>query len=263
MVQTTAQIAGVHVILPFVREDEQFHGIQPFNLEQIRSSFTDRQQYNTVLSNYAAGAIVSSAANEHFLSADDAGCSLCGASGGATHLLYQCPGTADIRTGMVQFLDQLPNAIKVSSLVPLAPEMGSFRVGLANQTIGTVYTFGEPVHLFTDGLTLLPTVPELSVSAWAIVLAEVGSFEKTLVHAAVLPGLGQENHRAELFAVVEAADSTWCSYTLILPSLCLDGKTWLHMDGWRQTGLLQLTKTCGSNYIRLWQVLLLGGSCTK
>ena len=204
-VRTLAYTAWVRVITPLVREDEQFSGLQPFQLEQIRSAFTDRKQYNTVLSNYATGAIISSAAKEHYMTSQDACCSLCGSSsGGAVHLLYECPYTKEFHTEAQQLLVALPNAVRVANLVPASIHVGSFRRALAAQSIGSLYTFAEPVHLFTDGSTQHPNDPAVSLSAWSVVLAEQGSVDKTLVHADVLPGVIQSNNRAELFAVVQA-----------------------------------------------------------
>ena len=204
-VQTLAYTAWVRVITPLVREDEQFSGLQPFQLEQIRSAFSDKKQYNTVLGNYATGAIISSAAKEHYMTSEDACCSLCGSSsGGAVHLLYECPCTKEFRTEAQQLLVALPNAVRVANLVPASIHVGSFRRALAAQSIGSLYTFAEPVHLFTDGSTQHPNDPAVSLSAWSVVLAEQGSVDKTLVHADVLPGVIQSNNRAELFAVVQA-----------------------------------------------------------
>ena len=60
------------------------------------------------------------------------------------------------------------------------------------------------MQLFTDGLTIWPTVPCLSLSTWAVVLAEPGKLEGTRVVNGVVLGDSQTNNRAELLAVLAA-----------------------------------------------------------
>ena len=62
----------------------------------------------------------------------------------------------------------------------------------------------EDVHLFTDGSTVCPETPCLSLSSWGVVLALPGVLGGTGVVSGVVPGEQQTNNRAELLAVIAA-----------------------------------------------------------
>ena len=232
MVRRSVYESWVQFIVPHVREDEQFQGMQPFDLERVRGVLTEKDQYNTVLANYTCGAIVSSQAKQHFLSNADANCSLCGKDGSATHMLYFCSGTKDLAPACVELLRELPNAVKVSGLFPVPPNLREFRVTLSQLPSEEVYFFDDEVYLFTDGSAFAAEFPCLTLASWAIALAERDSFETTLVASAPLPGCVQSINRAELWAIVQATRTARGGHVFTDSQYAYDGMRKLQTHRW-------------------------------
>ena len=64
---------------------------------------------------------------------------------------------------------------------------------------------GQLQHLFVDGSCLLPTVLQLRLSSWSVVLAvQDGLFASRILAAGHLPTIIQTSYRAEVFAVLKA-----------------------------------------------------------
>ena len=71
--------------------------------------------------------------------------------------------------------------------------------------------FDEDMHLFTDGSTICPEHPCLSLSAWGVVLAEPQKLDGARVVNGNVVGEQQTNNRAELLAGLAAVlSSTGC-----------------------------------------------------
>ena len=222
------------IILPKIRKDDQFDGLLPFDLCLTRKALTDKKSYNSLIANFASGAIFKTKSKQHFLGQEDACCQLCGESGGAVHLLEDCPALA-LQRSQVQYnhIMHLPRAFRVSLLVPQPPDLQKHIADLCNlphDDVGMLLPAG--VHLFTDGSTMYGKEMTLAISSWAASLAELGSMESTCIVAAPLPGPVQTNNRAELYAVFQAVLSAPSGFLYSDSLVTVKGFRHLQKFGW-------------------------------
>ena len=248
-IEPSLQDAWVHYITPKVRNDLQFQGLQPFQVQACRKSLGDRKQYNTCRANYSVGAILSSGAKAKFLSDDKAACHLCKLPGGAEHILLQCSGTQQFRDKLdLSRLLGLPNAVRVSGLFPIPVQLS-----LHIQMLGSLPD--EPrapiiegyVNFFTDGSTMHGNNRSIAISAWSLMWAFPHSLEVTCASAGVLPGVVQTNNRAELYAVWQALVSAEAGSIYTDSQYCFDGVHKLQVEGWNE-----ISWSASSNY-GLWK----------
>ena len=240
------------MVVQYIRTDDQFDGLRPFHVGQCRMQYSDKGSYNTAGANYPSGAIMSTKAKSHFLDPSEAACKLCGQEGGPVHVLFACPGTLHVRQSIqLGTLADAPNAVRVSGLFPVLPNLGQLRLMLSNTGDQIGYSFAERVHLFTDGSTSFGTSIHFAVSSWAICLAECGSLERTVVDSGALPGALQGNNRAELFAVVRAVETAPSGVVYSDSQYCISGIQRLKLHGWR------LADWQKSPHFDLWKRLFL------
>ena len=246
--------AWVLRILPLIRKDEQFDGIEEFQIGALRKHLSGKDWFNTVLANYSTGAIMSSRVRAHFLDQGDASCSLCGLETSAVHILYRCPGTQSLRDEInVSVLIDLPNAQRVAGFFPVLHGLRDLRALFAQVPVKVPYQFDDYVHLFTDGSTFYNTITHLAVSSWSVVLAETGSLERTVVESSHLRGLRQTNDRAELQAVLYACQCAPGGTVYSDSKYCVDGFLKLQSFGWLES---QWSGACNTDlWHQLWTVL--------
>ena len=121
-VQNLVWDAWVQYVVPFVRNGLQYEGLMSFHLSWIRAGYQSGQQYNSLLANYASGAILSTEAKSHFLAVSEASCRLCGASGGPVYLLRSCSATQHLREqGMSAELLQFYCSVGLRGFFPHLP----------------------------------------------------------------------------------------------------------------------------------------------
>ena len=87
-------------------------------------------------------------------------------------MLFSCSGTKDLAPACVEILREPPNAVKVSGLFPVSPNLREFRVTLSRLHSEEVYFFDDEVWLFRDGSAFAAEFPCLTLASRAIGLAE-------------------------------------------------------------------------------------------
>ena len=166
---------------------------------------TTGQGYDAQVANYACGAIVPASRRKHFTAPEDLQCPFCKAELPVQHMLLHCPATEQCRQDL-----QLPSHVGTFELqwglFQFPPELDEFQRNLRARRwkhVPTIFA-GHEAHFFTDGSTLHPADPIISLSAWAAVFAEPGKLDGTRVLHDFVPGDHHSNNRAELYAVLAA-----------------------------------------------------------
>ena len=192
-------------VVRVVQSYQGLEGLQRFSVRLVRQVLQTGQGYDAQVANYACGAIVPASRRKHFAAPEDLLCPFCKAELTVEHMLVHCPATLSCRESLT-----LPATLSTFELqwglFQEPPELLQFKSVMRTRTCETVTKFfeGEDVHLFTDGSTLHPTDPVLSLSAWAVVLAEPGVLSRAKVLHDYVPGEHHTNNRAEIFAVLAA-----------------------------------------------------------
>ena len=106
----------------------------------------------------------------------DSVCPACGQIDDLRHKSLHCPATAHLQNEPSwEHLRSLPHHQLVLGIWDVLPGLQGFAGQISEVKPPLIFrVLGEGVHLFTDGSTSLPKEPLLSLSAWAIVLAETG-----------------------------------------------------------------------------------------
>ena len=170
-------------------------------------------------------------------------------------MFFACPGTLHVRQSKhLGTLADAPNAVRVSGIFPLLPNLGQLRFMLNNTGEQTRYSFAERVHLFTDGSTSFETSIHFVVSSWAICLAQCGSLERTVVDSGARPGALQGNNRAELFAAVRAVETAPSGVVYSDSQYCISGiqRLKLMAGGWligRSLRILTCENGCVCSFV--------------
>ena len=148
-------------------------------------------------------------------------CPWCGAADGNYHRAWECPGFADCRASVpdwiLRYVTSLPSSFSAHAWPPLPSAWLSHGRTLASLSDGLVKTVGGVIDgagscdLFTDGACLLPHEPPLRLAAWAVTIGRLdwNTLDHHVLAAGPLPGLQKTAFRAELYAVAVALE--WAS----------------------------------------------------
>ena len=200
------QDAWLASVIQHVRQDEQFAGVQPFNVARVRKSLHVHGTYNSCRANYAVGAILSTQVKAKFMPREEALCPLCGQEGGPGHILFSCGATQKCRDLLdLSVLDGQPNYVKIAGLFPETPLVAKHRAFLMSIPDQVAFPpLDDAVHLFVDGSTIHGNDSTLVLAGWSLMLAEEGLLESACVASGPLPGVLQSKNRAELYGVLQA-----------------------------------------------------------
>ena len=144
---------------------------------------------------------------------DSAKCRFCPDRDSLEHRLWRCPAFADCRASLAQH--ELPDpATDVQALSLRGWALQSQRQLEFWKVLYAVpdscACFDWPgilpdfLEVFTDGSCLLPTIPQVRLASWAVVLAASHPGRPWIISSGPLPGLIQTAFRAEIFAVLSA-----------------------------------------------------------
>ena len=217
-----------------VQSYKDLQGLQGFSVVLVRARLATKQGYNSQVANYACGAIVPAQRRKHFTCEQDTKCPFCESYLTTEHMLLHCPSTAVCRENFTELLQQCTSFEVQWGLFACPVEIQELHSALRLlQWEHVPCRFLEAdVQLFTDGSTIWPTVPCLSLSTWAVVLAEPGKLEGTRVVNGVVPGDSQTNNRAELLAVLAAVLSGTGGCIYSDSDVTVSGFRRLQKDGW-------------------------------
>ena len=162
-----------------------------------------------------AGAFFTQDALHHFSQdpSDTAQCKFCQCRDSLAHGLWACPAFAECRAALVGHV--LPDpATDVQALSlrgwALRPR-GQLQLWQSLQDVpDTCACFDWPgtlpafLEIFTDGSCLAPTVPQIRLASWAVVLAADRPHQPWVLSSGPLPGLIQTAFRGEIYAVLSA-----------------------------------------------------------
>ena len=224
----------VSMIIPSVRVDSQYEGLQPFCVARIRKHLLVQGKYNVCEANYITGALLTTAVKAKFMSPSEAACPLCGGDGGPAHILYDCGATQSVRDLLdLSYLQMAPNFIRISGLFPKVLQLDTHRTLLtAIEDTQGFPSMDDTLHIFTDGSTMYGCDHELAFSAWSVMLAVPGSRETTVIAAGHLPGVLQTNNRAEAYAVLQALLIGRDGFIYTDSQYVVDGIEKLQVNGW-------------------------------
>ena len=177
--------AWVQLVTNKIRCDEQFSGVQTFDVQFIRSGLAGKKSYNSLRANYCAGAILPTRVKCKFLDEHASKCNLCKQDGSSVHLLYHCPGTALPRSqAPLEVLQDLPSAVSVAGLFPVLEGYPALLKMLAEiKHEAHIPRLSDEVWIFTDGSVFHGNTPMLAIAFWAVVLAERDILEPTCLAA--------------------------------------------------------------------------------
>ena len=167
------------------------------------------------------GTLFTNNARAHWQEGVSDRCPWCGAADGNYHRAWECPGFADCRASVpdwiLRYVTSLPSSFSAHAWPPLPSAWLSHGRTLASLSDGLVKTVGGVIDgagscdLFTDGACLLPHEPPLRLAAWAVTIGRLdwNTLDHHVLAAGPLPGLHQTAFRAELYAVAVALE--WAS----------------------------------------------------
>ena len=141
-------------------------GLEGFSVVRVRSRLETKHGYNAHVANYACGAIVPAQRRKHFTCDEDLKCPFCDGLLTTEHMLLSCPATAPCREGLLETLRCCDPFEVQWGLFKIPQEVKEFHTALRQLQWAEVHElFDEDVHLFTDGSTICPENPCLSLSA--------------------------------------------------------------------------------------------------
>ena len=193
-------------VVGFVSKKGDFHDLTNFSIALVRTRLSTPQGYNSHVANYAVGAIVPASRRKHFASSEDTNCPCCSAELTVAHMLTQCPATQHCWAPVLSELAMLQPAQIQHGLFSYPPEVFHLRAALAQfktEPVACMF-YDQDVHFFTDGSTIHPAEPTLTLSAWGVVAAVPDALDGVKLLNGLLPGGIQSNNRAELLAVIVA-----------------------------------------------------------
>ena len=206
-----AHFAWCNLAIQLARPREDVVLPATFDVFHTRKLLQSGGCYNSLAANVISGAVYTTRHKQHFAGENDSVCPACGQIDDLRHKYLHCPATAHLRNEPSwERLRSLPHHQLVLGIWDVLPGLQGFAGQISEVKPPLIFrVLGEGVHLFTDGSTSLPKEPLLSLSAWAIVLAETGvdTLEATRVWGQTLRGPVQTNNRAELQAVLAALES--------------------------------------------------------
>ena len=137
-------------------------------------------------------------------------CLYCGGPDGIPHRLLECPHFQAERTSCTR-LAELQNLSPCqfwhcwALRSPLHLQLQRALAVLPSVPVFQPVNARAQFDLFTDGTCLCPTIPELRLAAWSVIVARDSVDQPPVVLASgPLPGLLQSSFRSELFAVYAA-----------------------------------------------------------
>ena len=165
------------------------------------------------------GTLFTNNARAHWQEGVSDRCPWCGAVDGNYHRAWECPGFADCRASVpdwiLRYVPSLPSSFSAHAWPPLPSAWLSYGRTLASLSDGLVKAVGGVIDgagscdLFTDdGACLLPHEPPLRLAAWAVAIGRLdwNTLDHHVLAAGPLPGLHQTAFRAELYYVAVALE---------------------------------------------------------
>ena len=205
VVYSQVLVAWQRHVVTKVQGYKGLQGLSGFSVSLVRGVLSTDQGYDAQVANYSCGAIVPASRRKHFTSQDDLQCPFCQAELSIKHMLLGCPATLQCREAL-QIPSDLSDFELLWGLFRTPPEVEQYHTLLRDLNWKPVPKLfvGQEVHLFTDGSTQQPKNSILSLSAWAVVLAEPGKLNGACVLRDFVPGQHHTNNRAELYGVLAA-----------------------------------------------------------
>ena len=168
------------------------------------------------------GAFITNTYKSKFDTRVSAFCDWCQVEDTRTHKFTQCSKYDALRAGKLELFrnwDQYPDCFREHCLVPANPWqelVWEAFIALPNRVETFLHDPGGPrLHIFTDGTCSNPQTPSISLAAWAVVAANIGT-----ISFGPLVGPLQNILRAEITAVISALHWT----------LSYDGDVYLWVD---------------------------------
>ena len=216
--QFRLQLAWTTIMAVHVQHRSSFRGFQFVDVSHTRTAYKKFGPFEQgILRKHLHGATLTNEHAQHWSQNQSKLCSKCQALDSNYHRLWECPATSALRDLMpVDFLSG------VDSMLPVVREHGwTLRPCLTEAWLQYLDGISSTVQLppsvpacavldvFTDGSCLFPTISDLRLAAWSVILAppfdlDFGPPDFVAVAAQPLPGLLQSAYRAELFALVTA-----------------------------------------------------------
>ncbi|CAE7393753.1 Pol [Symbiodinium sp. CCMP2592] len=180
---------------------------------RLLKGWKDEDRLNVMLAQ--AGAFFTQDALHHFSQdpADSLHCRFCRQPDSVQHRLWYCSAFEDCRAQCSAF--ELPDPatdlpvqfLRGWALRPAKQlELWQALAAIDDRSGQFDLPASLPARLdvFTDGSCLLPTVPQLRLASWSVVLAADSTVRPWVLAAGALPGIVQTAFRAEIFAVLSA-----------------------------------------------------------
>ena len=166
----------------------------------------------------------------HIGQAETPTCPFCGADDSVAHRVEQCPEfrqERDLHLASLQCeLATLQPAQREHAWAVCPVGLDELRDSLnaipgGNEGgVRPIPGTGQRQHLFIDGSCLTPTIPQLRIASWSVVLAcSTTLFASEILAAGQLPTILQTSYRAEIYAAlvalqfVDSSDGPFCIWS--------------------------------------------------
>ena len=224
-------------LVPKLKIKHGLHDLTSFDVSASCWECDDAQRQG-FMAMVRSGGLFTNKTKSRMFSQASPDCSLCGASDGMTHRVYDCPASENIRArnGWHNLRD-LPRSCMIYGLFSRPQAQDDYQNALDQLEIRDICYVPEtenPIHIFTDGSCSQPPASRKAErrAAYGVRMAESQSHEGKCLASGTLPGRKQTAFRAELYAVVVALS---CSLNSIVYTDCkgvYTGFLRLMREGW-------------------------------